>query len=689
VTAPTAGPRLSAAIALDVPLGYRVGPWTVGRLIAAGQFGTVYAAYREHSDRTLSTPGRTSPTEGPDRVALKFTRSLTEQGRRGLQLCVDRDHALRERGESCWAIRVYDLIEIQDDHLPRLNGVTAVVMELAECNLNDLMGIPGINVERLLRDTCRAIAGMHEFVEGEGSIFHGDLKPSNILVLEDGTVRIGDLDLIQATEDTHLDASTGHPGTRDYLPPESFAGDPLIRATHDIWAFGIIAHQMLSGGTHPFSNEAGSRAKALQDYAQGKVPLTLDNNLQRFPDIWATVIRECLDPDRERRRLLTPAGIVERIGRESPGSKQPPAQMPRRPTTPPTSAAERDRRATEPVKPRPVPRRVSRLLVVLGCVFSLILGGTSGAFAYHYSRPDVPRMAVDKAAYGRVQSNSGFGGRDLCSKFRTLGAFQYKSCVHHSEGSYYGGMVIRSSSDAAQRVEAVWGDYISSNAGERPTLDSQWKQALILGPGDTVTVLTTPKVVRETRCVASSGYLQTDPGRPTRSPFSTFTATPCTHPPGWERATSDEPAPKAIGAVIPGGYTAADCSGSWVSGAPGTGLQFRACLYHRTDNPNLWNGGVFVRNVSSKTSPPAVIHLRLLSVTAGRSEHTTIADQELAIQPLGPTNPYSIAAPYQRWPSGEDQICLALQAWDAGDSQGERIPVTAPFRSKDGSACAL
>nr|WP_269810528.1 protein kinase [Kineosporia rhizophila] len=673
--------------ALDVPARYRIGPWTVGRLIASGQYGTVYAAYREHADLTVSTPTGTR-SAGPDRVALKFTRSLSEQGRRGLHLCMDRDRAIRDRGEIPWSIGIYDVLDIRDEHMPRLDGAAAVVMELAECNLDELMGIPGINVERLLVDTYRAVAGMHEFVEGEGSIFHGDLKPSNVLVLENGSVRIGDLDLIQTTEDTHLETFGGHPGTLDYLPPETLDDEPLIRATHDIWALGVITHKLLSGGRHPFPVETGERAKALREYADGQRALELDENLARFPQVWSDVVRDCLDPDRQRRGLVTAQELVRRVEAASRGSRQPPAPMPRRPTTPPPPGAGL---AVEPerISPRPVPRSLGYLTVVVGCLLSLLIGGGAGATTFRLARPDVPKMAVDKAAYGRVQSNSGFGGRDLCSKFRTVGAFQFKSCVHHSEGSYYGGMVIHSASDSTQRVEAAWGDYVTSNAGERPKLDSQWKQELILGPGDTVTVLTTPKVMRDLRCVGTSGFLQSMPDRVARSPLLTFTSTPCTHPTGWDVATNDDAPPKGIGTVIPGGFTARDCGNDWVTGQPGTGLQFRPCLYHRTDNPNLWNAGVLVRNVGARQSPASAVHFKLLAVRSGQSQHTTIADQALQIPPLGPTNPYSIAAPYQRWPSQEDGICLALHVWDPSTPDADRSPASAPFRSMDGSACPL
>lgn len=680
-------PTAFLALGLEVPAGYRVGAWLVGKHIATGQYGTVYAASRQRPELTLSTPDREVSTKDPTRAAIKFTRSLTEQGRRGLQLCMDRDRALRENGEVSWAITVYELIEIRDDHLPRLNGATAVVMELAECNLEDLMGVPGVNVERLLLDTCRNIGQMHEFVEGQGAIFHGDLKPSNILVLEDGTGRIGDLDLIQATHETHLDASFSHPGTRDYLPPESFDGDPLVRATHDVWAFGIIAHRLLSGGEHPFPQEANSRDRAIRAYAQGERPLELNDNLRLFPKVWTAIITDCLQPDRGKRTATTPTTIARWIEQESRASKQKPAPMPRRPTSPLLTSG-RPGSPPERIKPRPVPRQVGYLLVTLGCILSLIAGSAVGAAAYHYSRPDIPTMVKEKAAFGRVQSNSGFGGRDLCSKYRTTASYQYKSCIHHSEGSYYGGMVIRSTSDAAQRVEAFWGDYIITN-GERPNLESLWKQELILGPGDTVTVLTTPKVVRETRCTASSGYLGNEPTRITRSPFETFTAAQCLVPTGWTLANDDEAPPKETKTSIPGGYAGTDCADTWTAGPTGSGLQYRPCLYHRTDNPNLWNPGIIARNISSKTSPATALRFRFLSVAGSGPEHTVIADQVLIVPALGPTNPYSIAAPYQRWPSQEPDVCIVVQVWDPSSNAAEHSPASAPSRSKDGGKCLL
>lgn len=133
----------------------------------------------------------------------------------------------------------------------------------------------------------------------------------------------------------------------------------------------------------------------------------------------------------------------------------------------------------------------------------------------------------------------------------------------------------------------------------------------------------------------------------------------------------------------------ADCADTWTAGPAGSGLQYRPCLYHRTDNPNLWNPGIIARNISSKTSLPQSVHIRLLSVTSGSSKHTVIADQELAIPTLGPTNPYSISAPYQRWPSQETKICLVLQAWGAAVGNGERSPASAPSRAQNGQPCEI
>ncbi|HLY25105.1 MAG TPA: protein kinase, partial [Aggregatilineales bacterium] len=117
-------------------------------------------------------------------------------------------------------------------------------------------------------------------------IIHRDLKPANILLAEDGTPRLTDFGIARMGEPSTT-KSSGVVGTISYVCPEAFSGETLD-ARADLWAFGVILFEMLSG-KRPF---AGVTASAI-------VGAILN---QRTPDL------EALRPD-------APVALVDLIYR--------------------------------------------------------------------------------------------------------------------------------------------------------------------------------------------------------------------------------------------------------------------------------------------------------------------------------------------------------------------------------------
>lgn len=109
--------------------------------------------------------------------------------------------------------------------------------------------------EQMFYSICRAVEFLHK-----NNIIHRDLKPGNILIKElEGDLKIVKLaDFGGAKLETLFRSNnkkTLHGGTMGYLAPEKIKDADLpFTTSSDIWALGIIFHQMLAKGVHPFKN---------------------------------------------------------------------------------------------------------------------------------------------------------------------------------------------------------------------------------------------------------------------------------------------------------------------------------------------------------------------------------------------------------------------------------------------------
>ena len=201
------------------------------------------------------------------------------------------------------------LASLNHPNIAQIYGIEsrALVMELVEGE--DL-------AERLVRgplplddalDVARQIVDALEAAHERG-IIHRDLKPANVKVRIDGTVKVLDFGLAKAIDPQtsglhHVSATVTSPatqmgvilGTAAYMAPEQATGKPVDKRA-DIWAFGVVLYEMLTG-TRPFAGESVSE--------------TLAAVLKSDPD-WSaldapglqpvrTVVTACLEKDPRRR----------------------------------------------------------------------------------------------------------------------------------------------------------------------------------------------------------------------------------------------------------------------------------------------------------------------------------------------------------------------------------------------------
>lgn len=87
----------------------------------------------------------------------------------------------------------------------------------------------------------------------ENNIIHRDIKPQNVLVKDDGTVKITDFGIALAHDAVQLTQSDAVLGSAHYLAPETTRGEPATNQI-DIYALGIVFYELLCGDV-PFHGE--------------------------------------------------------------------------------------------------------------------------------------------------------------------------------------------------------------------------------------------------------------------------------------------------------------------------------------------------------------------------------------------------------------------------------------------------
>jgi Tol biopolymer transport system component len=263
-------------------VGARLGPYEIVGPLGAGGMGEVYRARDTRLQRDVAI--KTLPagfTRDADRLA-RFEREA--------QLLASLNHP---------NIAAIYGVEESDGH-------RALILELVEGpTLAESIAKAPVPIDEAIaiaKQITTALEAAHE-----RGIIHRDLKPANIKLTPSGTVKVLDFGLAKAVEPASGDPSNSPTltaratelglvlGTAAYMAPEQARGKAVDRRA-DIWAFGAVLYEMLSG----------RRAFAGQDATE-----VIANVITREPD-WTALpaqvppllhrlLRRCLQKDPARR----------------------------------------------------------------------------------------------------------------------------------------------------------------------------------------------------------------------------------------------------------------------------------------------------------------------------------------------------------------------------------------------------
>ncbi len=154
--------------------------------------------------------------------------------------------------------------------------------------------LPITDVIGILRDVARALAYAHEH-----GVVHRDIKPENVL-LSGGSAVVTDFGIAKALSDSrgHVTGATltqfgTSLGTPAYMAPEQVAADPDVDHRADLYAFGCVAYELLTGRA-PFSGLAPQKLLVAQ---MTEMPRPVEELRPDTPPELARLVMRCLAKD--------------------------------------------------------------------------------------------------------------------------------------------------------------------------------------------------------------------------------------------------------------------------------------------------------------------------------------------------------------------------------------------------------
>ena len=235
------------------------GRYRLDARVARGGMATVYRAFDTRLDRVVAVKVMHSALAQDDAFVQRFKREAKSAARLQHPNVV----AIFDQGED--AGRVYLVMELVSGRTLR-----AVLREQARLELGQALGV----AEGLLT----ALSAAHD-----AGIVHRDVKPENVLITDQGQVKVADFGLARAIESTqHTVADGTLIGTVAYLAPEQVLTGAADART-DLYSTGIVLYEMLTGVV-PFTGDIPINVAYQHVNADVPAPSTVQRDLPGIVD---------------------------------------------------------------------------------------------------------------------------------------------------------------------------------------------------------------------------------------------------------------------------------------------------------------------------------------------------------------------------------------------------------------------
>jgi serine/threonine-protein kinase len=267
----------------NLPSSLANGRYQLGQLIGRGGMAEVRVALDTRLGRTVAIKIMRADLANDDIFLTRFRREA---------------HSVAQMN-NLNIVNIYDSGEetILDEsgHTERL---PYIVMEYVKGQtLRDIIKANGPLSQRDAEQVMLGVLGALEYSHRVG-IIHRDIKPGNIMISEQGMVKVMDYGIARALDDSvaTMTQSQGAVGTAQYLSPEQARGESVDMRS-DLYSAGCVLYEMLTGRP-PFT---GDSAVAIAYQHVSEVATPPSAIVPGLPKMWDQICAKAMAKDRQNR----------------------------------------------------------------------------------------------------------------------------------------------------------------------------------------------------------------------------------------------------------------------------------------------------------------------------------------------------------------------------------------------------
>ena len=249
----------------------KLGKYQIKSEIGSGAMGVVYRAEDSRLGRPVALKTMSARMAGDAELLRRFYREAQSAGK------------LRHPN----IVTIYDIDEA--------DGIPFIAMEFLEGDslekiINTRKELPLVKKLDITLQTCRGLHYAHQH-----GVIHRDVKPANVMVLEDGLVKLVDFGIARVGS-TSMTRTGMVLGTPTYMAPEQIRGAP-VDARSDVFSIGVICYELLTY-ISPFSAED---VPTILYKIMNETPASLIGILPNCPPELDRVVMRAIAKDREER----------------------------------------------------------------------------------------------------------------------------------------------------------------------------------------------------------------------------------------------------------------------------------------------------------------------------------------------------------------------------------------------------